>query len=566
MRLGTVLLLACLWTPASTQQVNQQAENAAAEALSQSEKKPSKELTSEERKAAASMLKVGEAEARALPPDLRAYALLQVARGYSRIEAAKAPELLTEAFTATTAISEDKMVRQSLQSQILRQLLPLDGAKVSELLPQAEEQPRDEIMRQLISQDIRDKKLDKAAELISQIPASEFPYAEAGELMQSFPKEESWRRSAVFAQAIASFAAADSKHAQFGNSLGEMIADRWRDLPPEQVEQAIDEVLKQAKSSQNTTTFGLSSDSGNQVSLASIYEFRLFQLLPILREINKGKAEALLRDDQNVQGLLTKYPNGEDSLSSEPENADAKTGEMVSNSSHSIAMAVSTGSSSPGQAPQLPPVNEGQAWQAQANRIVSAAADDPKQALAQAQTLPVKVKIFGNDFPLRADTLRAIANSCLKSNPTVAKQAVADMVKSMQDLDAKQIQELLEAARLYLKLADQDSAKKVLESAAPKADELVKADENSDDPNRAFKAYWPSAAAWQAILRIAERISPAYAQTMIADISDDQIRTLARIALADELAGAPAGPIIISEKRGKDNRTTMRSGGRDDQD
>lgn len=44
---------------------------------------------------------------------------------------------------------------------------------------------------------------------------------------------------------------------------------------------------------------------------------------------------------------------------------------------------------------------------------------------------------------------------------------------------------------------------------------------------------------------------------MIADISDDEICVLSKIALADELAGAPAGRVIVSEKRGKSNKNMM---------
>jgi len=51
----------------------------------------------------------------------------------------------------------------------------------------------------------------------------------------------------------------------------------------------------------------------------------------------------------------------------------------------------------------------------------------------------------------------------------------------------------------------------------------------------------PSAVGWQGLLHVATRISPAYAQKLTHDIWDDQIRVLATIALADELAGAPLG-------------------------
>jgi hypothetical protein len=43
------------------------------------------------------------------------------------------------------------------------------------------------------------------------------------------------------------------------------------------------------------------------------------------------------------------------------------------------------------------------------------------------------------------------------------------------------------------------------------------------------------------LLHVATRVSPVYAQKLTHEIWDDQIRVLATIALADELAGVPLG-------------------------
>ena len=63
MRFGMVLALACLSIMAGAQQVNQQVQNVnAGDRPSESEKEQGKELTSAERKGAASLLKATEAE------------------------------------------------------------------------------------------------------------------------------------------------------------------------------------------------------------------------------------------------------------------------------------------------------------------------------------------------------------------------------------------------------------------------------------------------------------------------------------------------------------------------
>jgi hypothetical protein len=151
------------------------------------------ELGPEKRKIALSMLKTGEAEARTLPPDLRSYALAQVARGYARMESPRTTQVLADAFASSYVVS-DYLSKPRLQRDILFQLLPLDQSKVMELLPQAEAGPRADVTRELVRKDIQTKKLDKAEELMEQMCSwTEYPYKEGSELMDAFPREESSR-------------------------------------------------------------------------------------------------------------------------------------------------------------------------------------------------------------------------------------------------------------------------------------------------------------------------------------------------------------------------------------
>lgn len=521
-----LVFLSFLALTTNAQQLTREPRNAAANDGTQLGSSPRKELGTEERQAAASIMKVTEAEARALAPDLQSYALAQIARGYSRIKPSLVPSILADAFAATSAIRpDDKLSKQALQSDILLQLLPVDPAKVIELLPQAEEQPRNEVKRQLIRQDISDKRLEEAAELIDQISGvSEYPYEEGSDLMAAFPKEQSWRRGVVFSQAFASYAGhSHGKHRESG--FEELILNNWQDLPAGQVKEAIYEVFRQAKQIDETSNTSLYSNT-SEPNFRSNYQFQLFQFLPILQEIDKSKAEEILRDQPTVGSLLSKYPHGQGALS---------------------PISITTASEG-----QLPPVNTARYWQSRVETIVASAEQDPKQALAQAGTLPIRTKFLVTFIPIRAEALRGIAGLLLKSNPSAAKDAVKGMVEATPDLQPQvQVLELVEAARLYLKLEEGDDAKKTLELAIPKANDVIKQDENSDDPNLAFKAYWPSAAGWQSILSTAASISPAFAQEMTRQISDDAIRVLAKIALANEMAGAHSGKIIIRESHGR---------------
>ena len=45
-----------------------------------------------------------------------------------------------------------------------------------------------------------------------------------------------------------------------------------------------------------------------------MYDFELFELLPVLDKVDSAKAEALRRDHANLAALNNKYPNGVSSL------------------------------------------------------------------------------------------------------------------------------------------------------------------------------------------------------------------------------------------------------------
>src|SRR5260221_337226 len=309
----------------------------------------------------------------------------------------------------------------------------------------------------------------------------------------------------------------------------EMIATNWRGLPVGVVEQAIDEVLKQAKESAGPRYTTLPASEG-EVSFSSVYQLLLFRLLPILQQLNKPKAERILQDEPSMGDLLAKYPKGPASLFPESDNATLKR---------------ATAPVTPSAVSTMPTAGLGRLskLEAEVKRIVAFAHEDPEQALTQAQTLPVQIKLFEVYQPIRSDALRGVAIASLNSKPAVSREAIADMVDSASELTepSDQVFQLAEAARLSLELGDVDRAKSALESAASKANDAVKKDENSDDPNQALKAYWPSAVAWQDLLHIATRISPAYAQKVAHNIWDAQLRILATIAVAGELAGAPLG-------------------------
>jgi hypothetical protein len=72
----------------------------------------------------------------------------------------------------------------------------------------------------------------------------------------------------------------------------------------------------EAKEQGSQAHYSMSSAKGSVV-LNSDYGLRLFQLLPILQELDKDKAEGLLREQTEVAEQLKTYPKGMQSLNSD---------------------------------------------------------------------------------------------------------------------------------------------------------------------------------------------------------------------------------------------------------
>jgi hypothetical protein len=173
----------------------------------------------------------------------------------------------------------------------------------------------------------------------------------------------------------------------------------------------------------------------------------------------------------------------------------------------------------------------GERFRQSVDSVVAAAGQDPAQALANAERLPVRV---GNRN-LRADALEGIAKAAFSSSPIVAKQALGKLkTTALEGVPAlEKADYLARAAALEIKERETDSAVETIHSGLQVADELLAVDENSDDPNQAIKAYWPSTQVWRTFIELADRISHRFAQESVDKLRDPEIALLSRITLAD---------------------------------
>src|SRR5262249_48105190 len=144
------------------------------------------------------------------------------------------------------------------------------------------------------------KDLMHAESLLSQVADSDrYPFGTAADLLTALGAEHSADRMSIFNQALNNFEQHATEASIGGDDIGNFIERTWKDVPTALVLEAIGNVLDEAKERGSQSHYSMSSAKGSVV-LNSDYALRLFQLLPILEELDKDKADALLREQTEV--------------------------------------------------------------------------------------------------------------------------------------------------------------------------------------------------------------------------------------------------------------------------
>ncbi len=484
-----------------------------------------------------SQLKQAAVRARGLDPGMRSYTLLLASRGLQKCAPQKVRATLIDAFMASVALSDADAAKTGLQSAALRKLLRLDESTVEQLMPQADPEARAEIQGAMVERAVDRRDFDRALSLLNQIPSDhDYPYAAATQLLLRLPAGHEAEKRAIFVNAMAH----DREHSSLGvegDDLSFMVVRFWRHFPPELVLDAIDQILDHSKT--DNTQIAMKASSG-PINFDNVYQYRLFELLPVLRELDPSKAEQLSNDPQ-VQAQLDKYPNGLQSLDPTVRDTPLRKGEEPG------MQGVST--TSPGVSGRvLQDWHSAEIYQRQANEILKQAGDDPRQAIATAATLPVQA---GHTVP-RSETLLRISQVGWKKNPSASKEALEQMADSLKKVDPAMYGRFglrvgvglrvqycwSDGVQLANNMKDTDLARSLLQEGMEQAERWKGVDGDDNDPNLALKAWWPSVALFSALLNSAAHISPQTALELIHKFQDPDLVTLFQIRLANDRLGA----------------------------
>ena len=224
-------------------------------------------------------------DAASASPDVRAYIWLRLALR-SEDDHQKQVTLFKEAYLATLQIPVLRYnTRAGLQVEILYAMLEHTGpAALEEVMPKADDDSRYTIRSFLITRYADDGKIDRALELLKGAPdQGMFPFGAAGELMAKLPLDKVALRRAIFAQALA---LASSNYGWNIGAVAPMVQKFWRDLPKSQALMVIEKVLQRARQ----------TDACPMLDKTNVYAYYVDQFLPILRELDPARAEALARE------------------------------------------------------------------------------------------------------------------------------------------------------------------------------------------------------------------------------------------------------------------------------
>ena len=541
----------------STAQVRQQVQSMNRNASSEPTRpKP----TTEQQVYGQKLLEIAEAESGALQGGMRSFANLRLARAFRSTDPKKAIRLLRDGFAATHEVGDDKsplFTRSKLQVEILKELVQLAPTRAEELLAQVDAAHRAEVLNSLLGYYERNKQMDKAIETIDQITAqAEFPYDTAAKVMEELPRDQSAEFERLFVSALSSYKQHSDRSKQgmtmtFPSTDLSLLVVRFGDrLPANLVKAAILEILDQTQAAEkeNKPMQVAMGTANGAASFSSYYEYRLFELLPALRKVDPDEADSLLKKNQEVSDVAKRFPDGlitpaansgeaeqgsNAPAAGDPVNASNQQGQKRADG-HGAAHGDGRMMMSMGNAPVNSDMALQMAEMEKVSKIVDSADAHPEEALANVGTL--------QSMKLRNQALLEIAQKTWKKHSITAKSALNQLLSHIAESDAnEQLRQLNSAAQIYLSMGATDDAKSAVEKQLEAAAKALKKDTDTDDPNLALRAYWPSTNAYASALRMAGKIDPTWAFTLLKEMPDAAVRFASEMSLAQDWLKIPVG-------------------------
>jgi hypothetical protein len=502
------------------------------------------------------MLDLAEAQASAGESDMRAWSLWQIALAYERTDKTKALGLLDKALQAAREIQDDRSAqmgesaitasgtstsyavnpRAYLEREILKSIATIAPDRGEKLLDQVDSRSAQSILASLLTQYCKKGQTERALQLVYRIASrGEMPYDEAMRLMAAMKPEQSSDLARLFMESLVSYRnfSPHRNGAKSAEAFSTMVRQYWMRVPPDAARNAVEELLNQARESEDEQRMKVSVvSSGDEPTFSgSQFEYLLWQMLPILKRLDEGAAREYSKKYTRVAGLQPDSTN-----SNSPDQPSTSAGESKPKPSMSAAMEGRDPQDAIGVVTEMPKVEQA---------LANASSGHASDAITNTASI--------SDQRLRAYCYEMIARMTWKKDAGAARDAMAKLLETAEKLDAEQqLRTYFSASQTYLLMGQEEDAKKAIEKGLADAGKLYKRDSDANDPNRAMKAFWVSTVGYCALLRQAGRISPAWASSIAQNIDDPEVKLAAYIALASQWLNTPFGaPVIVTKKKGR---------------
>lgn len=390
-----------------------------------------------------------------------------------------------------------------LEGNIVRETALAMPSKVEEALPE-DESMRATALSALVEAYAKSRKIDHAIELVALIRDPEV-YPAVHTLLDAIPATDMERRSRVFGYAIEQYG--KTQHTAnivgFPDDLGSLTVRCWKTLPARQVLNAIDILLDEADPDQHQSEVAsghslrvTASDSSGTRVLA-LYDYRLDQVIPILRSLNPQRADALSKKRVD------------------------KPNEPAAKSTHTARIAIGRDDASVSQ--QVVAMEQTRI----AAKLVALADTNPQSAVSQAEAI--------GDTSVSSRTLVGIASEYITKDPPFAVSVLGRVRSKGSAVPGPTLDD---AINLAMKL-DRGLTEALLETKFEQAERQYKKDSDPDHPNAAIKLYWPSTSAWRDAFQLAYKLSPKFAVEKLSSVQDAEIESMERAMLACSFLKVP---------------------------
>jgi hypothetical protein len=488
------------------------------------------------------------------PAAIKSRVCYEIALGYGQISHTKEAEALKECFGyARETGKSDSALGKVLQSQILDTLLSIDPTATAEVLPVADPFVKARVQSHLFDRRVASGDYSGALSQIEHLAHSpQFPYKAIATLLTNIPRDDQQDRRRIFLIALQSYRLEDPTKSPALEDLATLVVRFWRQLPPKLILQAIDEILAHAEkaiSAHGREMLTLGTALG-EAQFSSIYQYRLFELTPVLEHLNPGKAKAILKNNHNLETVLQKYPEGLPSLEPTYRATGLNSGEAP--------QVTITHRMSGNPAQSSTPETSDKATQ-EAAAIAAGALDDPDRALNKIEEL-TDVGIQQTGRSPKADALARIAATTMEAQPRISDEALKQLLKTVENYPLlSQSYYFVIAAGIYFRARERAKAELLIQKSMEAASSLYRTDMNSVNPNMAFKLDWPSAAAWRASVLLEDMIDGESAIALLNQINDPEIHGDIQVQLAGMRLGVPVRLNTARQhfKDGKDSVQTF---------